>query len=191
MTDTTPHRATAENWDDAGAFASDTRACILELRARVEKLESSYETMRLATLEWGKDVDKLMRWSDQHLQRIERLEAGATCPHIRSSDEGTSYCALAEQTAAAQPAPAAAPAPAEGLVEWVHNAILAVEDDDDEDDPSFKYTSAASRIGQGLVDLQARAAIREVAAWLRSGDAGAGHAWELVAVLLEQEANRG
>jgi len=40
--------------------------------------------------------------------RVEALEAGATCPHIRSSDEGTSYCALAEQTA---PAPAAAPAP--------------------------------------------------------------------------------
>ena len=60
---------------------------------------------RLATLEWGKDVDKVMRWSDQHLLRIERLEADATCPHIVSSDEGTSYCALAEQTATSQPDP--------------------------------------------------------------------------------------
>jgi hypothetical protein len=36
--------------------------------------------------------------------RVEALEAFASCPHIRSSDEGTSYCALAEQTAAAPPA---------------------------------------------------------------------------------------
>jgi hypothetical protein len=31
--------------------------------------------------------------------RIAALEAGQTCPHIVSSDEGTGYCALAEQTA--------------------------------------------------------------------------------------------
>ena len=28
--------------------------------------------------------------------RVERLEAGATCPHVVTSDEGTSYCGLAE-----------------------------------------------------------------------------------------------
>jgi hypothetical protein len=44
-------------------------------------------------------------------------------------------------------------------------------------------TNALGHCGDGA----ARAAIREVAAWLRSGDAGAGHAWELVAVLLEQQ----
>jgi hypothetical protein len=43
---------------------------------------------------------------------------GAACPYIRSSDEGTSYCALAEQPAPAAPAPEPAPpAPAGGLVE--------------------------------------------------------------------------
>jgi hypothetical protein len=78
---------------------------IAELRAMVEALEAKYETMRLATLEWGKDVENLQRWSDQHLLRIERLEADATCPHIVSSDEGTSYCDLALQTAAAQSKP--------------------------------------------------------------------------------------
>lgn len=51
---------------------------IAELRAMVEALEAKYETMRLATLEWGKDVENLQRWSDQHLLRIERLETGAT-----------------------------------------------------------------------------------------------------------------
>jgi len=35
----TDYKATPEQWDDVGAFASDTRACILELRARVELLE--------------------------------------------------------------------------------------------------------------------------------------------------------
>ena len=33
------------------------------------------------------------------LSRVQRLEAGATCPHIVTGDEGTSYCALAEQVA--------------------------------------------------------------------------------------------
>ena len=83
----------------------NTNQEITELRAMVEALEAKYETMRLATLEWGKDVDKVMRWSDQHLLRIERLETGATCPHIVSSHGGTSYCDLALQTAAAQPDP--------------------------------------------------------------------------------------
>jgi hypothetical protein len=84
------------------------------------------------------------------------------------------------------------PAPAGGLVERVHNAILAVEDDDDEDDPGFKYTSAASRIGQGLVDLQARAAIREVAAAAKGRIApfDSSLKWGNVAQWLEQEADR-
>ena len=43
MSNTTPHRATAEQWAYAGAFAFNTRACILELRARVEALEAANE----------------------------------------------------------------------------------------------------------------------------------------------------
>lgn len=39
----TEYRATPEQWEDAGAFASDTRACILELRARVEALEAAQQ----------------------------------------------------------------------------------------------------------------------------------------------------
>jgi hypothetical protein len=168
MTDTTPHRATPEQWTDAGAFASDTRACLLELRARIEALEDSYETMRLAALEWGKDVDKLMRWSDQHLRRIEKLEAGATCPHIVTSDEGTSYCALAEQPAriGQSDVPANTSAPIGSLVERV--AI------------------ACAKPCNETWDDQARAAIREVAAWMRENECGYNAIrW------LEQEAERG
>jgi hypothetical protein len=51
---------------------------------------------------------------------------GAACPYIRSSDEGTSYCALAEQPAPAAPAPdPAPPAPAGRLVK----VLLDVEED--------------------------------------------------------------
>jgi hypothetical protein len=73
--------------------------------------------------------------------RVEALEAGATCPHVVTSDEGTSYCRLAEQRPATSP------------------------------------TSS-------LVERVARAAIREVAAWLRTGRML--HAAEL----LEQEVGR-
>ena len=111
----TDFKATPEQWDDAGAFASDTRACLLELRARVEA-----------------------------------LEAGATCPHVVSSDEGTSYCALAEQTQDKLDRlierDRAAPAQADSLVEGVQRAIHDVE---------FPHG-----------DDEARAAIREMAAWL-------------------------
>jgi len=93
---------------------------------------------------------------------------------------------LGRQHGAAQSTPPASPpASAGGLLERVHNAILAVEDYDDEDDPGFKYTSAAISVGQGLVDLQARAAIREVAAWIRVNYTRFNAAW-----LLEWEASR-
>lgn len=38
---TTPHKATPSQWADAGAFASDTRACLLELRDRIAALEAA------------------------------------------------------------------------------------------------------------------------------------------------------
>lgn len=76
----------------------------------------------------------------------EALEAGSTCPHIRSSDEGTSYCGLAEQQAAATPPE---PAPDGSLVETVHIAI-------------------STAMGHG--PSEARAAIRAVAAWIRENE---------------------
>ena len=100
---------------------ADSASTTLE---RVEALEAKYETQRLATLEWGKDVDKLMRWIDDHLKRIMALEQ--------------------------QPS---APAPAGGLVmrvaKAIHPSVCA--------DPS-------------LYMHEARAAIREVAAWLDSNE---------------------
>jgi hypothetical protein len=119
---------------------NDLVCAVFELRTRVEALEGKYETQRLATLEWGKDVDNVKRWNDQHLRRIMALEDAQQ--KIRSAPESP-------------------------LVERVADAIAA------------QATSA------GIVnDRPARAAIREVAAWLREQ-----HDGDLVAAtVLEREA---
>ncbi|MEY2643642.1 MAG: hypothetical protein RLZZ611_291 [Cyanobacteriota bacterium] len=114
--------------------------------------------------------------------RVEALEANATCPHVVSSDDGTSYCRLAEQQAprpltwleqeaeqmaAAKPAPQE-PAPAWPLVEAVRQAILMH--------------------GDGLTfSDEARAAIRAVAEWLRGQQELGAQTW---AWHLEQETER-
>ncbi len=81
--------------------------------------------------------------------RIEALEAANPgCPHIATSTEGTSYCRLAEQTTISQPTPNPSQIRS-SLVELVRDAILNNGD------------------GNDYVD-EARAAIREVAAWMTS-----------------------
>ena len=115
MADTT-YRATPEQWADIEQCGGTLTDCILELRDRLKVAE----------------------------QRISELEAGATCPHVRSSDEGTSYCALAEQQAAASPESA----PAGSLVERVVDVL--------------------GHHGDGT----SRAAIRAVAEWLRENECG-------------------
>jgi hypothetical protein len=86
------HTARPEAWEAMAQWAaarSDNPAdCILELRARVERLEQAQQP--------------------------------ATCPHIVSSDEGTSYCGLAQQLAQQQPDVAD---PGTELVRRVQDAI--------------------------------------------------------------------
>ncbi len=105
--------------------------------------------------------------------------AQATCPHIVSSDEGTSYCRLAEQgiapvSAMAELRAASAEAQPGGLVERVANAIS-------EGDEPDKWHP------------EARDAIREVAAWLRENDSECQMGGDAAATaeLLEQEADHG
>ena len=96
--------------------------------------------------------------------------ADQLCPYIRSDDEGTNYCALAEQAApAVKESPA--PAPATSLVDRVGKA-----------------RANAFVLG----NYQDRAAIREVAAWLRKSDAKLEMGGDAAATadLLEQEAKR-
>jgi hypothetical protein len=190
---TKPHRATPEQWADQERWAHDNAdsSCLLELRARIEALED-----------------------------------GATCPHVRSSDEGTSYCALAEAVAAPQPplftaeevAPFVVPSsPANSLVDRVATdaelckvynnapehgfgpALRAVYDLGREhgavpirsapESPLVERVAdaiAAQATSAGIVnDRPARAAILEVAAWLREQD-GVGL---LAATVLTREAN--
>ena len=108
------HRATPHQWafQEAWAVDDDDSSCILELRARVEALEGKYETMRLATLEWGKSVDNHGRWIDDHLKRIHPLmvlEAGQ------------------------RPSTGATAAPADSLVDRVADAIAATPTSIDND----------------------------------------------------------
>ena len=98
--------------------------------------------------------------------RVEALEAkAATCPHIVTSDEGTSYCALAEQ--------ASKPTSNSGLTSGslVERVSCAIDGRINPD--------------QWLHQDAARAAIREVAAWMRENECGYNAVrW------LEQEAER-
>jgi hypothetical protein len=58
----------------------DLGTVVLGLQARVEELEGKYETQRLATLEWGKDVDQHTHWLDKHHMRIAELEKSVPLP---------------------------------------------------------------------------------------------------------------
>jgi hypothetical protein len=69
--------------------------------------------------------------------------------------------------------------------DWMNNGLD--ESVCGDDDPTYRYTSAACNSGHSFHTLQSRAAIREVAAWLR--DRG-GYPWAWVAQTLELEANQ-
>ena len=136
--------------------------------SRVEALEVKYETQRLATLEWGEDVDKVKSWSDQHLQRIEALEARRPASKIYEINEPLQLT----------------PEQAQQVMDLLT--------------PNSKPTPNSSQIGRSLVERvqgaqvesvkerspMARAAIREVAAWLDE-NTGGDAAW-----MLTQEAEQ-
>jgi hypothetical protein len=156
MTDNTEqYKATPEQWESIEMYAEDNvyDACILELRAMFEALEGKYETMRLATVEWGKDVDSIKRWSSRHLERIMALEAAQQQPEPIDEEENDRRfhaCMDAIENATPDQIRAAAGLPKRSLlVEQVQRAI----DDAPYDDGLHQWD-------------EARAAIREVAAWL-------------------------
>ena len=78
----TPHRATPDNWNDLGAFASDTRACVLELRSRIEALEavqqqvrqqvSELQTMHNTATDWQMEQDVRLRALESLDDEVER-----------------------------------------------------------------------------------------------------------------------
>lgn len=120
----TSHRATAEQWQRVEAIALLTTsgpsvpAAVLELRSRIEALEAAQRTTamnqgRAASTEarpaTDEPTDRELRelfWPGPEgheslavgLRRVYRAGmAAAVCPHVVSSDEGTSYCGLAAE----------------------------------------------------------------------------------------------
>jgi hypothetical protein len=168
MTD--QHRATPLQWERVNIWAKDDGNhachCILELHARVEALEA-------AQLEQAEShrfcVDAIVR-------RVEALEAAPQDKLDRlialDREDPTPDPAMDELRAASAEAQ-----PAGGLVERVAQGIAAADD-------------------EGLTNMtwnyHARAAIREVAAWLRENDSECqmGGDADATAELLEQEADR-
>lgn len=68
------------------------------LEARIAAAEGKYETLRLAALEWGRDVDTYGRLIDKLWQRVEALEA--LQPKIRSGPESPLVERVADAIAA-------------------------------------------------------------------------------------------
>jgi len=206
----TDYRATTEQWAEVESYGNPLDpspiagcSCLLELRARVEQLEAGlkdeadcnkactfnivdrvkaleakYETMRLATLEWGEDVDKVKRWSDQHLQRIEKLE-GTRRPASRAHEISGPLQLTPEQAQHVRDllAPNSKPTPNPSQI---RSSLLVLRVK-----RAISETLKTDPVGWKGTRL-ARAAIREVATWLREQQDG-----DLVAAaVLEQEAER-
>jgi hypothetical protein len=226
MTD--QHRATSEQWEHVAICAGmkqrvpwATAACLLELRSRVEALEQQNKDLCIAVnnaVVWNTEQNQRIEaleaaqleqaesnrfCTDAIVRRVEALEAGATCPHIVSSDEGTSYCRLAEQT------------------QDKLDRLIALDRDDPTPDTPMAELRAASaearptvkesltdggslleRVANAIYNVphdsaaEARAAIREVAVHVRKHNPFfeldtpiESDVWEAVAELLEREAN--
>ena len=110
---------------------------VANLAQRVEALKGKYETMRLATLEWGKALDRHDRWIDKQLKRIMALEAAA---NNRQQDKDAKR--------------AAAPAPADSLVERVASRLrdLTGADDDAIDLWHDEARAAIREMAAALID---------------------------------------
>jgi hypothetical protein len=97
---TTPHKATPEQWKSTEKWGALSAESAFSLDSCLLELRD----------------------------RIAALEAGATCPHIITSDEGTSYCGLAEQgNYPAKPDSSPAPA-AEQRIQELISANEALRD---------------------------------------------------------------
>ena len=163
---TKQHKATPEQWDDAGAFASDTRACLLELRARVELLEATQH----AHLDTSRLSDEERDQIRQDLARPARVFTTAVprWPRPPHQDKLDRLIAL---DAADDGEPIVLPSsPAGSLVERVGAVAWPAEPISIEDG--------------------ARAAILQVADAALQMHPDKNLTWERVALWLEQEANR-
>ena len=175
----TDHKATPEQWAQCEEFLSNpvvgaTDACLLELRARVEALEAMRETEKAAVLNLYRQHDELKDWVGRNYTRIKALE-GDPIPEPEPIDEAENdrrfhACMDLIHNATPEQIRAAAGLPERSSL--VKRVVSVIADPDGPEE---------------LWHDDARAAIREVAAWLRSQDLSTGDYW---AGRLEQEAER-
>ncbi|NBT75492.1 MAG: hypothetical protein EBT15_05900 [Betaproteobacteria bacterium] len=186
------YKATPEQW----VFHCDAQsACILELRARVEQLEAKYETQRLATLEWGQQVDKHDRWIDEHLKRIMALEAAQQDKLDRliaqDRDDAPDSAGLLVERAADKISKPLQLTPEQAQ----QISDLLAPNSKPTPNPSQIRSSLVERVawavwGYDAPENTARAAIREVAEWLNKIAACDSDYAHRAAALLKQEAER-
>jgi hypothetical protein len=133
------------------------------LADRINALEVKYETMRRAVLDWGKDVDAVKRWSDDHLKRIMALE----------SVQQQELDGLVQLLRSALQPPSNGPSHEAKPDDWLVYRV---------------YDAVNSKVDITVDDVleSSRVAILEVAAWLREQHDGD----PVEATLLEKEANQ-
>jgi hypothetical protein len=215
MTD--QHRATPEQWETASKWAGGDgfgvmHACILELRARIEALEADQleqaESHRFCTDAIVRRVEALEAAQHAHadLSRLSDAERDRMAQELakpaawRPLETETTYGSEAAADAAQI---LRAPMVVEGTFEhggetYRYKANATPERDPAMDEP--RPTSAEAQPVGGLVERvetraggDGRAAIREVAVWLRENDSECQMGGDAAATaeLLEQEADRG
>lgn len=162
---TTQHRATPEQWRSVAMQGhSNIYACLLELRSRIEALEAFDHHPLLAAV---RAQSKTVAHLGNRVERLEELHAA-----VADLNQRFSLDPLVDRIEALEEAQKIRSGPGSPLVERVADAIAA------------QATSA------GIVNARpARAAIREVAEWLRENP-GPNSAWLAVARDLMDEANR-
>ena len=167
MTD--QHRATPEQWAETEKWALGDEldsSCILELRARIEALEAAQQDKLDQLIALDRDDPTPGADMTDHERAAINM---ASCPSIDRIPDFTGAAPAMNELRAAS----AEVRPAGGLVDRVAEGIAAADD-------------------EGLTKMtwnhHARAAIREVAAWLREGGDYSADAW---ADMLEREADRG
>jgi len=162
----TDYQAPHEDWDAVETTAShggnnsrlnyQALRCILELRAKVHALEADNQ---------AREMNDTAAY-DQLAARVEAIEDGNPCRYIRRSDEGTSYCALAELSAAK----------GSDHIGQVNKMVAGA-----------LVESVAGAIKSGY-HSDARAAIRKVVAHIRANVSPGPSTAAGIAVWLEQEA---
>jgi hypothetical protein len=199
------YRATDENWRDVGAFASDTKACLLELRARVEALEAAQQpdhlpdATEMVNTGWQNMADgsPIMEPAPPAQQPPQSVPPAEIFPVEYADSDGDGIRILME------------PADETGRVCWVVRNSRHVNPCHEFPSPEDAYAAhrraqpapAPPAPAEGLVRRmamaigqdgepdnwsgEARAAIREVVRWLRSQLIS-----RAVADRLEQEAER-